>query len=168
MEDISVPTPSQAKKANGKGAGTPELEHSLFRLGRAIRKITYPNCSKEVASTDGAGYWQLAILHEHGPQRPSDLAGILSLDISTVSRQLKQLEAAGLVSRKVHDLDARAYIILITPRGERVLKELMKLRQQTISEVVQKWPSEEVEVLLDLVEKLTAGIESRIGLRHQN
>lgn len=144
---------------------SPELEYSLFRLGRAIRKITYPNCSKEASSIDGAGYWQLAILNELGPQRPSDLAGLLSLDISTVSRQLKQLEISGLVTRKVHDHDARAYLIIITRQGEQVLKELTKLRQQTISKVVGKWPESEVAVLLELVEKLTSGIENQIATK---
>lgn len=144
---------------------SPELEYSLFRLGRAIRKITYPNCSKEASSIDGAGYWQLALLKELGPQRPSDLAGFLSLDISTVSRQLKQLEISGLVTRKVHDHDARAYLIIITQQGEQVLNELTRLRQHTISEVVAKWPESEVAVLLELVEKLTSGIERQIGIK---
>ncbi|TAN24985.1 MAG: MarR family transcriptional regulator [Actinomycetota bacterium] len=140
---------------------SPELEQLLFRLGRALRKITYPHCSKEASSIDGAGYWQLAILHEHGPLRPSDLANILSLDISTVSRQLKQLEANGLVTRKVHEQDARAYLIIITQTGERVLDEIIRLRQQTIDGVVEQWPKGEVQMLLKLVEKLTFGIEKQ-------
>lgn len=165
MDQISKEIPTKLK---GLIYNSPELEHSLFRLGRAIRKITYPECSKEASSIDGAGYWQMAILHELGPQRPSDLANLLSLDISTVSRQLKQLEASGLVKRKVHDQDARAYLIIITKDGERVLKEIMKLRQQTISEVVKTWPTNEVEILLGLVEKLTAGLENHAGSKIRN
>ena len=145
---------------------SPELEHLLFRLGRALRRITYPHCSKEASAIDGAGFWQLAILHEHGALRPSDLANILSLDISTVSRQLKQLESNGLVTRKVHEQDARAYLIIISETGERVLDEIIKLRQQTIAEVVAKWPKSEVRTLMNLVDKLTLGIEKQIGQRH--
>ena len=177
--DPEIPTPNAGQEVNDRPDVQPssvtaatsivsshELEHLLFRLGRALRKITYPHCSKEASSIDGAGFWQLAILHEHGSLRPSDLANILSLDISTVSRQLKQLEANGLVTRKVHEQDARAYLIIISETGERVLDEIIKLRQQTIAEVVAKWPKSEVKTLMDLVDKLTMGIEKQIGQRH--
>lgn len=147
---------------------SPELEHSLFRLGRAIRRITFPHCSKEASSVDGAGFWQLVILQELGPQRPSDLANILSLDISTVSRQLKQLEAAGLVKRKVHEHDARAYLMMVTASGANVLDEIVKLRQNAISEVVGKWSKEDVQSLLQLMERLTIGIEKQVGIRNLN
>ncbi len=156
---------TSSPKAGGSIVNSPELEHLLFRLGRALRKITYPHCSKEASSIDGAGFWQLALLHEHGPLRPSDLASILSLDISTVSRQLKQLESNGLVTRKVHQQDARAYLIIISESGERVLNEIIGLRQQTISEVVAKWPKSEVQTLMELVDKLTLGIEKQVSQR---
>ena len=158
---------ASSPETGGSRVGSPELEHLLFRLGRALRKITYPHCSKEASAIDGAGYWQLALLDEHGPLRPSDLAGILSLDISTVSRQLKQLEANGLVIRKVHEQDARAYLIIISPAGKRVLDEVIKLRQQTIDEVVAHWPKSEVQTLLKLIEKLTFGIEKKAGHKSQ-
>lgn len=150
-------------KTGGSQVSSPELEHLLFKLGRALRKITYPHCSKEASSVDGAGFWHLAILHEHGPLRPSDLASVLSLDISTVSRQLKQLEANALVTRKVHEQDARAYLFIISENGERVLNEIINLRQQTISEVVAQWPKTEVDMLLCLIEKLTFGVEKQVG-----
>lgn len=179
LPDPEIPTPKGgpgvndhpgAQPSSGKTStsivSSPELEHLLFRLGRALRRITYPHCSKEASSIDGAGFWQLAILHEHGPLRPSDLANILSLDISTVSRQLKQLESNGLVTRKVHEQDARAYLIIISETGERVLDEIIKLRQQTIAEVVAEWPKSQVQTLMDLVDRLTLGIEKQIGQRH--
>lgn len=157
--------PTEAVES-GSSPQSPELENSLFRLGRAIRKITYPHCSKEASAVDGAGFWQLAILKEQGPQRPSDLAQLLSLDISTVSRQLKQLENSGLVTRKVHDQDARAYLIIITKKGQQVLDEIISLRQRTISDVVAQWPESEVKTLLELVEKLTSGVEKQVGIRN--
>lgn len=144
-------------------ANSPELEQQLFRLGRALRRITYPHCTKEAAAIDGAGFWELALLHEHGPLRPSDLANILSLDISTVSRQLKQLEINGLVTRKVHEQDARAYLIMISEAGERVLDEIIRLRQRTISEVVAEWPKSDVKTLVELIDRLTCGIERETG-----
>lgn len=165
-------SPSQNMKHSSltfakEGEGNfPELEHSLFRLGRAIRKITYPNCSKEAAAIDGAGYWQLAMLNELGPLRPSDLAGLLSLDISTVSRQLKQLQEAGLVTRKVHDQDARAYLIIISEAGRKVLAEITELRQRTIAQVVESWPKPDVLALVQYVQTLTIGLENQIGCKN--
>lgn len=150
---------ARTAETNAPASSTPELEQQLFRLGRAIRKISFPHCSKEAAAIDGAGFWQLSLLRERGPLRPSDLANFLSLDISTVSRQLKQLEANGLVTRKVHEQDARAYLIMISKAGERVLDEIVKLRQQTISEVVAEWPGSDVETLVKLIYKLTCGLE---------
>ena len=150
-------------KTSGSGANSPELEQQLLRLGRALRRITYPHYTKEAAAIDGAGFWELALLQEHGPLRPSDLANILSLDISTVSRQLKQLEINGLVTRKVHEQDARAYLIMISEAGEEVLDEIIKLRQRTISEVVSDWPKSDVKTLVELIKRLTCGIEKETG-----
>lgn len=162
MTDHPTAKASSAKSGNSI-LSSPDLEHLLFKLGRALRKITYPHCSKEASTIDGAGFWELALLHEHGALRPSDLANLLSLDISTVSRQLKQLETNGLVTRKVHEHDARAYLIMITDLGKRVLDEIVRLRQQTISEVVATWPKDEIDVLMRLIDKLTAGLERQIG-----
>jgi DNA-binding MarR family transcriptional regulator len=67
-----------------------------------------------------AGYQVLARIASGGPSRLSALAADLHVDLSTVSRQVAALEAAGLVRRAVDPADRRASLIEATPAGSAI------------------------------------------------
>ncbi|HEX6959362.1 MAG TPA: MarR family transcriptional regulator [Ferrovibrio sp.] len=60
----------------------------------------------------------LAALRERGGQRLTELAQRTSIEISTLSRVVGAMEAAGLVSRGRDEADARAIAIRLTAAGE--------------------------------------------------
>jgi DNA-binding MarR family transcriptional regulator len=64
-----------------------------------------------------AAYGVLARIVRGGPQRLSTLAGGLCVDLSTASRQVAALEAAGLVARQPDPTDRRASLIEVTETG---------------------------------------------------
>jgi len=63
----------------------------------------------------------LARLNDSGPTRISDLAAVERSSQPTITNHVKRLEALGLVERRTHPGDARAWIISLTSDGEREL-----------------------------------------------
>ncbi|HWG93442.1 MAG TPA: MarR family transcriptional regulator, partial [Mycobacteriales bacterium] len=70
----------------------PRLERALSVLLRRALSVRLADDSSPVERT---GYALLADLHDHGPQRLSDLAHSVRLEKSSVSRQLAGLEERG-------------------------------------------------------------------------
>jgi DNA-binding MarR family transcriptional regulator len=64
-----------------------------------------------------SGWTILTMLHRHGELRVSELAERLGLDQSTVSRQLKPLDTAGLIARATDDTDRRVAIVKLSTKG---------------------------------------------------
>ena len=67
----------------------------------------------------------LARLNDNGPTRISELAVAERCSQPTITNHIKRMESAGFVERRVDERDARAWMIELTPRGE---KELQVLR----------------------------------------
>jgi DNA-binding MarR family transcriptional regulator len=92
----------------------------------------------------------LAILHElhrAGTTRPSDLAALMHVDLSTISRHLQALETAGMVVRSRDPEDARAQRIDLTPRGDEVLVRFLDGRSASLRDAISHWPAEDRTVL---------------------
>jgi DNA-binding MarR family transcriptional regulator len=99
----------------------------------------------------------LAVLHEArrlGIFRPSDLAGQMRLDLSTISRHLRSLEQQGMVQRTADPDDARAQRISITARGGEVLNRVLDHRAATIRAAVAHWPEIDRGTLQHLLRRL--------------
>jgi DNA-binding MarR family transcriptional regulator len=66
----------------------------------------------------------LSAIEEHGPARMSDLAALDHCAPPTLTRHVRLLEDAGLVSRTTDSADARAVLIGITAKGHCVLAQV--------------------------------------------
>ena len=92
----------------------------------------------------------LAILHElhrAGTTRPSDLAALMHVDLSTISRHLQSLETVGMVVRSRDPEDARAQRIDLTPRGDEVFVQFLDGRSASLREAVAHWPAKDRSAL---------------------
>jgi DNA-binding MarR family transcriptional regulator len=89
----------------------------------------------------------LARLQERGPIRLSSLAGCLYVDLSTISRQVKELEQHGWVLRERDPDDARAYLLGLTPAGVRVLEAGRSQRGATLRRMLTSWTDDERQSL---------------------
>lgn len=68
----------------------------------------------------------MAALDHRDGQRVSDLAATTSIDVSTLSRLVGGMQRQGLVERRRPDLgDARVVTVHATPRGRRLVAELL-------------------------------------------
>src|SRR4051794_41661643 len=74
----------------------------------------------------------LGALSHRGPSRLSTLAEHCGFDPSTASRQVADLEKAGLLERATDPEDRRAVLLKASPRGQRVLQRLGTSRRPTL------------------------------------
>ena len=86
--------------------------------------------------------------------RPSDLATITRLDLSTVSRHLKELESAGYVVRTTDPQDRRAFQVAITAAGDEVLSTAIANRVDALRDVLTRWPAQDRAQLGHLLREL--------------
>jgi DNA-binding MarR family transcriptional regulator len=93
-------------------------------------------------------------VEETGGTRLSQLAQVLNLDLSTVSRHVKQLERAGLVARTGDKLDARASLLRVTAKGRRAVAAVNEAWRRFIAEVLADWRPGDVAALGPLLERL--------------
>ncbi len=135
------------------------LETGLFQLARSLRKIRAGDESMPTYAT-GAGFWELVLLKHGRSMRSSEIAASLAIDISTVSRQIKQLEHVGLVQREPDSNDARAALISLTPRGEDIVEQLLKKRKDKVRYALEGWAIDDRECLVRLLDKLVIELDT--------
>jgi DNA-binding MarR family transcriptional regulator len=133
----------------------PDMGPGLAQIERALTKIVrwgnLPRVRERFTavagmSLDRASYAVLFRLEE-GPARLSDLAQKVGVDISTLSRQVHHLEAAGLVAKTVVEEDRRAAMLSATAEGRDLTQRIRAAKRAAITEMLEGWTPEEREEL---------------------
>jgi DNA-binding MarR family transcriptional regulator len=86
--------------------------------------------------------------------RVTDLAFILRESIHTTARQVRELEAKGLLERVKDKTDARASIVSLSPLGEQVVVEMWNERLRYMSNHLKNWSSDRLQMLLPEITQL--------------
>ncbi len=105
-----------------------------------------------------SGHWVLARLAECAPARLSEVAEALGLDVSTVSRQVRDLVAAGLLTKVPDPADGRAALLGLTPQGAAVLEAVSTSRRAALAVAVAGWSDAERGALADGLTRLAADL----------
>ena len=139
-----------------------ELERALFRVGRTVAALKVTSYAAG-APIDRAGLAALSRLSELDQVRLSDLAAALGLDVSTVSRQVRHLEDAGLVLRESDPDDRRAHRLSITAEGRQLLEQLRKARREMLCRALVGWSDADRARLTDLLARLADDLGPDLG-----
>jgi MarR family transcriptional regulator for hemolysin len=73
---------------------------------------------------------------EEAERTQQEIAELAGLDKSTLVLTLDKLEAAGLVERRISDVDRRARVVAVTPRGGGRYSEAQKVVDQVTVETL--------------------------------
>jgi DNA-binding MarR family transcriptional regulator len=133
--------------------GSATLVPDLYRIARRLRRLS-GSPQLDVAT--------LMLLHRlgcEGATRPSDLAGELGLDASTVSRHARTLLEAGLVERQPDPDDGRSFRLSLTPDGERAMAEAFQRREDAVAAATASWDPGDVADLRRLLGRLADDLE---------
>lgn len=89
-----------------------------------------------------------------------ELARRTHTDMSLVSRELRKLEAAALVTRTTDALDGRVTRVGLTPKGHGVVRRLGNVRDRHIYEVLSAWSPDELALLGDLMTRFVDDLQA--------
>lgn len=112
-------------------------------------------------SVERAGFGVLRCVAERGESRVSDLAQVLGVDTSTMSRHVKTLERAGFLVRTADPVDRRSSRVALTPSGVDLLGVLRAARHRYFSELLGQWSAQERDALAPLLERLASDVLSK-------
>jgi DNA-binding MarR family transcriptional regulator len=109
---------------------------------------------------DPSAFVALMRIAEHGPMRLTDLAHQLWLDLSVVSRKVRQLEDRELVERVADPTDARASLVAISAAGREIADRLASGRQRALDELFGSWGERDTRRFADLLERFVIDVSA--------
>jgi DNA-binding MarR family transcriptional regulator len=109
---------------------------------------------------EGTSYGTLSRLGLVEQCTMTELAGLLGLEISTVSRRIKVLEDRGLVERETSPTDRRAALLRLTPEGRSLFEQLSASWREMLAEVLDGWDPFSIEVFAELFSRFAAALDA--------
>jgi DNA-binding MarR family transcriptional regulator len=136
------------------------LQHSLGVVARRAKDLSlHEHLGARVGyPLEGPYYGTLARLATTGTATVSELAELLNLELSTVSRRVRVLEERHLVER-APGADRRTSHLRLTAEGKRMFSALDKGWRQMLSEVVADWDAEDVAQFTELFARFAGDFE---------
>ncbi|TBQ30057.1 MarR family transcriptional regulator, partial [Klebsiella quasipneumoniae subsp. similipneumoniae] len=95
----------------------------------------------------------LVAVGRYGPVGVVELADHLGRDYTTVSRQVKKLEAQGLAGKQPNRHDRRISEVTLSARGQQMIDRIAVARRRLMNQVLAQWPEDEVQALFRLTRK---------------
>jgi DNA-binding MarR family transcriptional regulator len=139
------------------------IVEALYEVAVATRRLSRAD------RVDTGAVRLLWHLGEAGTCRLSTLALLAGLDLSTVSRHVRDLDEAGYVRRTPDPHDGRAVVLALSPEGREVLAEAQANRAAALRPVLATWSADDraalTRLLTALAHDLTAAGHAACG-RH--
>ncbi len=144
---VSVTPPARPARTSPAGeSSAPERDTALAAVLRGSRVVTAVVAASLEHSGDAVTILQLRVL-VLAATRPglsaTDLAEALGVHVSSASRTVDRLVAAGLVDRRESTEDRRRLDLTPTPEGSRLLDEVMADRRSALSELLGRMSPED-------------------------
>ncbi len=125
-----------------------ELGHRI--MSRKLASSLYPELTGKLPRGQ---VHALMLLAKAGEPKISQLAAVLSLDESTVTRLVDKLEAADLVERRRSTSDRRSTSVVITDEGRKIVACAREHQRALMSEVLSVLDPEERTEFIRLTAK---------------
>jgi len=118
--------------------------------------INYLSPLRETATDNNLSSSQLLCISSipYSGITQTNLANKLSLDISTLSRNLSKMIKKGFIIKKVDSVDKRVQYIFLTDRGKDIYSRIIMSLEKKISTIYSDIDLDDIESLLVGIEKL--------------
>ena len=103
----------------------------------------------------------LVAIGRRGPIGVVELADNLGRDYTTVSRQVKKLEAQGLAHKQPNARDRRISEVTVSEQGQAIFAQIARARQKLMNQVLANWSPEEVQALFTLTRKYADSLQQQ-------
>jgi DNA-binding MarR family transcriptional regulator len=159
MQATTRPPAGSARRARAEAA----VVEALYDIAVATRRLSRAD------RVDTGAVRLLWHLGQAGSCRLSTLALLAGLDLSTVSRHVRDLDAAGFVRRTPDPDDRRAIVLSLSAEGSAVLAEAQANRAAALRPVLATWSADDradlTRLLTALAHDLTAAGHAACGRR---
>ncbi|MFR9728321.1 MarR family winged helix-turn-helix transcriptional regulator [Saccharopolyspora sp. MS10] len=132
----------------------PALQAEMRALTHRTRLRTRELARAVHPKLDPTTYPLVVLLAQDGALRISSIAAALSLDKSTVSRQVDAVVRIGLAERVPDPSDARARLVVLTEEGGGKVSDQLAEQRRRWTEVFAAWPPQDVAELTRLLHRL--------------
>jgi len=143
-------------QANELGGYWLVLGHRI--MSRKLAASLYPELTNKLPRGQ---VHALVLLAEAGDPNISELAAVLSLDESTVTRLVDKLEAADLAERRRSTSDRRSTSVVITKAGRKVVTCALEHQRALMAEVLSALDPEERTEFVRLTAKAAEAMRLR-------
>lgn len=142
------------------------IEDALTHLHRsASQHNAWEALMKQAGvSVDRSGAIILHILAKHENNkncRIGTLAGSLGVEAPSVTRQVQQLEAAGLITRSPDPQDGRAFVVQVTAAGRKTARQIEKAKRDYLSSILGTWSTKDRHQLASLFHRLAEQVTNQ-------
>ena len=133
-----------------------QLEDALTTIVRhaGLPRVRQRLLAEAGLAIDASAYPRLGAPNGRGSARLTDLAAEVGLEPSTVSRQVKSLQGAGLLTREADPTDGRASVLCLTADGRRALRKVREARRRLMADLVADLSPSEQATLAGLLGRL--------------
>jgi DNA-binding MarR family transcriptional regulator len=137
----------------------------LRRVEQALTRISRISMGREAARIRAArsgvhlsrpSIAILSTLRLSGPVRMNELSARTDLEPPLISREVRDLLAAGMVRRRSDPTDGRAGIVELTTMGRRASEAYRAATDEIIAESFSKWSAAELRQLAEQLERVVA------------
>jgi DNA-binding MarR family transcriptional regulator len=105
----------------------------------------------------------LAALRERDGRRMGDLSTTTSIEVSTLTRLVDQMEKKGLVARRRAPDDARVVVLFATAAGRRLTRRILPIAERYERVALKGFDAKEAETLRAALRRLYANMEELAG-----
>ena len=105
----------------------------------------------------------LAALREQDGRRMGDLSDTTSIEVSTLTRLVDNMEKQGLVARRRDADDARAILLHVAPAGRRLTQRILPIAERYEAVALAGFSAGEAEILKAALRRLYANMDGLEG-----
>jgi DNA-binding MarR family transcriptional regulator len=137
------------------------LDATIIQLSRDRAEVQR-RLAKQASRLAGVdlGYSAFFIFETLGEKglRVTELAELLRVPPSTITRQIQSLESQGLIDRLADEQDGRASIVKLSTEGMRVADAIESLRVERLERSLNGMSVDELRVVNTMFERLNAAL----------
>ncbi|MFD4546634.1 MarR family winged helix-turn-helix transcriptional regulator [Streptomyces sp. NPDC058466] len=133
-----------------------DIEGALNRISYVSGRVRQHDRLMALAgvSLDRAAVALLRQIADAEPMRPGELADLLAVEASHVTRQVQHLQKAGYVTGVPDPDDRRAQLIQITPTGQAVIERVREASCRGMRVALKNWSPDELGQLATLFHRM--------------
>jgi DNA-binding MarR family transcriptional regulator len=138
-----------------------DLDGAITELVRLLRgpRLSELMASNVAVDIDRHLFPLLGLIVDRGPVRATELQALISVEQSTLSRQLATLAERGLIVRSADPADGRAVLLTAAPRARSAVLIVRRRWRRALADLMSDWSDAERDQLLRLTNRLVTNLE---------